>query len=394
MAEAVAIVAVAQPPRIVSSSETRCSVMTSLDAGSMLALGGMLKLMDQCACMSAETLCLLPCVTAGMDEVVVSSVLGENGGASQHVFVLVESTVNAAWRSSCEVGCIASLEYCTGERRRLCSAYFTFVSTQKLPFPTLVVDAGDVDQARRFSEAQERRRIRLARKVMLEQFVVSHPRRSRAHSSALAVKSGDGSRVENRGHTELLQLVLPGHCNHHGNLFGGWTLEWSVQTALLAATRHARTSCVLLQSDDIMFVRPIFVGDRVLCNARVNRVFVEQNTLEVGVRLIRRSLSGQEEHALSAYFLIAPASRDCAPLPQVTRETEDDKRRYGKANARMALRLERQGLKIQSLDFCPLLDSKNEVSVSSLILANVAGLLRAFDTSRFAESPGRRFTQK
>ncbi len=367
------------------ASETRCSVMTSLDAGAVLALGRMLKMMDQSSCMSAETLSLLPCVTAGMDEVVVSAVLAE-GSVPQHAFVIVESTVNAAWRSSCEVGCIASLEFCTGERRRLCSAYFTFVSTQKQPFPTLVVDAGDVDQARRFSEAQERRRIRLARKGMLEQFVVAQPAvRSRALSALQAVKSA-GASGESRGHAELLQLVLPGHCNHHGNLFGGWTLEWSVQTALLAATRHARASCVLLQSDDIMFVRPIYVGDRVLCNARVNRVFVEQNTMEVGVRLVRRSLAGQEEHALSAYFLIAPAVRAEGPLSQVTRETEDEKRRYGKAKARMALRLERQGLKTQSLDFCPTLDSANEVSVSSIVLANVAGLLRAFDTSRFAAS--------
>lgn len=58
--------------------------------------------------------------------------------------------------------------------------------------------------------------------------------------------------------------------------------------------------------------------------------------------------------------------------------------RYTKAAARMLLRLERAALKSHSLDSVPRFDSGNSVSTSSLILANVSGLLRSFDTTIFA----------
>lgn len=74
-----------------------------------------------------------------------------------------------------------------------------------------------------------------------------------------------------------------------------------------------------------MFFKPIFLGDRVLCKAQVNRVFVEQNHLEVGVRLVRKSLNGVEEHALSAYFLICPAFP--VELKPTIRKNPDEERR-------------------------------------------------------------------
>jgi hypothetical protein len=58
--------------------------------------------------------------------------------------------------------------------------------------------------------------------------------------------------------------------------------------------------------------------------------------------------------------------------------------RFTKAAARMLLRLERAALKSHSLDSVPLLDSSNPISTSSLILANVSGLLRSFDTTIFS----------
>lgn len=90
-----------------------------------------------------------------------------------------------------------------------------------------------------------------------------------------AVSQG-GSEPTEPGHSgkvlqmETVELVLPPHTNHHGTTFGGQIMAWLSTVSLVCATRFARALVDVLSVDDVHFVGPSHVGDRVRITARVN----------------------------------------------------------------------------------------------------------------------------
>ena len=79
------------------------------------------------------------------------------------------------------------------------------------------------------------------------------------------------------------ELVLPAHTNHHGTTFGGQIMAWLANTSRICAMRFARRADLHIVSvDDVHFVGPSHVGDRVVISTRVN--FCDGHTLEVGAQ--------------------------------------------------------------------------------------------------------------
>jgi acyl-CoA hydrolase len=86
--------------------------------------------------------------------------------------VTVKATVNAAWRSSMEVGVrVESENVRTGEVLHTSTAYLTMVALDEYGNPTAVppVEPETPDETRRAREAQLRRDIRLAERQRIEE---------------------------------------------------------------------------------------------------------------------------------------------------------------------------------------------------------------------------------
>lgn len=122
-------------------------------------LGGhVMHLMDVAAAMSAVRHCRRPCVTASVDKLDFKSPIKLGH------FIILKASVNAAFRTSMEVGVRVESEHpLTGERRHTSSAYFTFVALDDHGNPTAVppLKAETPDEQRRMAEAQARREQRL-----------------------------------------------------------------------------------------------------------------------------------------------------------------------------------------------------------------------------------------
>jgi acyl-CoA hydrolase len=121
--------------------------------------GTVMKLCDEVAGLAAIKHSRCRVVTAGMDRMTFNEPI--------HVAELVTFTaaVNAAWRTSMEVGVRVEAEQPrTGERRHTNTAYLTMVALDEdgrpTPIPPLAVESDD--ERRREREAQTRRRNRLA----------------------------------------------------------------------------------------------------------------------------------------------------------------------------------------------------------------------------------------
>src|SRR5436189_2213559 len=137
--------------------------------------GVVMKLCDEAAGIAAIRHCRGRVVTAAVDRMTL--ILPVNLGE----LLTCSASVNAAWRTSMEVGVRVEAESpLTGERRHTSTAYLTMVAVDDDGTPTEAPPllAETPDQQRRMREAELRRRNRLAER---EQILAG---RSRATDSA------------------------------------------------------------------------------------------------------------------------------------------------------------------------------------------------------------------
>jgi acyl-CoA hydrolase len=116
---------------------------------------------DLACAVSAMRHCRRPVVTASMDA------LEFHAGIQVGHLAVVRAQVNAAFRSSLEIGCeVWGEDPLTGERRHTASAFLTFVALgsdgRPSPVPPLVCETPD--EVARQEAAQRRRAFRLAQR--------------------------------------------------------------------------------------------------------------------------------------------------------------------------------------------------------------------------------------
>jgi acyl-CoA hydrolase len=140
---------------------------------------------------------------------------------------------------------------------------------------------------------------------------------------------------------ESSEIMMPGHANNLGHVFGGVVLAMMDKTAAVAAIRHARCTCVTASIDRVDFREPIHLGDLVVMHASVN--YVGRTSMEVGVRVEAEDLlSGKRRHTNSCYLTFVAVDRDGRPVdvPGLVPESPEEKRRYRAAVERRRRRLE------------------------------------------------------
>jgi len=154
-------------------------------------------------------------------------------------------------------------------------------------------------------------------------------------------RGGRLSRSVSESQHETSEIMMPGHANNLGHVFGGVVLAMMDRTAAVAAIRHARCTCVTASIDRVDFREPIHLGDLVVMQASVN--YVGRTSMEVGVRVEAEDLlSGQRRHTNSCYLTFVAVDRNGRPVevPEIVPETPEQKRRYQAAVERRRRRLE------------------------------------------------------
>ena len=141
--------------------------------------------------------------------------------------------------------------------------------------------------------------------------------------------------------SEMVQIVMPGQSNTHGNLFGGILMQWLDLVASVAVKRHCRKVVVTASMDRLDFKASAKVGDIVVLKARVNRAF--RTSMEAGVRVIVENLdTGDQRLIARCYMTYVALDEDGKPteVPPIEPDTTEDHRRYKEAGIRRNKRLE------------------------------------------------------
>jgi acyl-CoA hydrolase len=147
------------------------------------------------------------------------------------------------------------------------------------------------------------------------------------------------SRLVSASQSERSEIIFPGDANALGNLFGGRLMQFIDLVGAMAASRHARAYTVTASMDHLDFVAPVKVGDLLILKSSVNRAF--RTSMEVGVKAMVEDVREQKlRHVSSAYltFVAVDHAGQRIEVPQVTPETDHQKRRYEDAGHRREMR--------------------------------------------------------
>jgi len=323
------------------------------DSTGHLDTGYLLQAMDAATCMSAERHAKVSCVTAAVDDLHVEA------PAPLGFSVEVCAQISCVFGKSMEVRCQAHMENpLSGEITHICTAYFTYVALgpdgKAIVLPALL--PADEEERLRVARAKSRKQERIGRKnvVRAGEDISRHivrtnttegdagPRACRAvgdvPTETLAGIQASSTCIQSS------YLVLPNHANHHGNTFGGQIMTWMSHCVLAAATRLLRCRLRITSVDDVFFIAPSAVGDRIIVKVAANRTFVDDNVVEIGARVEAVDVAGVKRRINQAYFTVAAfpeSAEEALTLREVIPDSPDAERRFHKAIGRQRVRLNR-----------------------------------------------------
>ena len=141
--------------------------------------------------------------------------------------------------------------------------------------------------------------------------------------------------------SEMAEVVLTAQTNPLGKLLGGHVMHLVDIAAAMAAHRHSNSYVVTASVDYIDFRNSVSLGEIVMLESQVNRVF--HTSMEVGVEVYSENvLTGERKHTTSAYVtFVAIDEKTHRPKPvrPLLVKTSQEKRRYEEAAERRKTRL-------------------------------------------------------
>jgi len=134
---------------------------------------------------------------------------------------------------------------------------------------------------------------------------------------------------------------MPMDANVAGNVFGGTILRLIDEVGSIVAFRHARSNVVTASIDSMDFHSPVYIGDFLRLIASVN--YVHRTSMEIGVRVeAENPITGERRHTGTCYLTYVALDKDGKPkpVPGLTPETADEKRRWEEGRIRRNFRLQ------------------------------------------------------
>jgi acyl-CoA hydrolase len=128
---------------------------------------------------------------------------------------------------------------------------------------------------------------------------------------------------------ETCLIMEPRLSNIHGTAHGGELMKIMDSTAGIAAAKHAKGPVVTARVDELVFHRPIRIGDIVTCIAQL--CYVGRTSMQVMVRIVVHELENYQEPetALSAFFTMVHMEGGVpAAVRAIVPETDEERELY------------------------------------------------------------------
>jgi acyl-CoA hydrolase len=138
----------------------------------------------------------------------------------------------------------------------------------------------------------------------------------------------------------MLEYVLPQHANLYGTVFGGQVMAWVDLCGVVCAQRHAGRPCVTVFVDDLLFKRPVRIGQVVRLRAQMTAAF--RTSMEIEVLVTGEdTVTGEQWPTLECRVTFVAMSDDLkpTPVPPLLCANEEERAAQAQAEIRRQLRL-------------------------------------------------------
>lgn len=140
---------------------------------------------------------------------------------------------------------------------------------------------------------------------------------------------------------EVIVRMFPSDANPAGNVFGGEILKHIDMVAGIVAQRHSQSNAVTVCMDSVNFIKPVFVGNVLQLNARIN--YVHNSSMEIEVKVESEDIiSGIKTITGRAFVTFVALDENGKPqqVPKLALKTEEDQKKFEEGKLRMEQRIE------------------------------------------------------
>lgn len=144
------------------------------------------------------------------------------------------------------------------------------------------------------------------------------------------------AKPSSKSNVTINQLVLHYHTNPAGNMHGGEVMKLMDTAAGVVAGRHCLNNVVTASVTRLAFMKPIFLGNLVMCNAELT--YTGKTSMEVYVHVKAEDMkTGTVRNVCEGYFFLVSMDSNGrpAPIPPLLIENEEQQRRFDLARLRI-----------------------------------------------------------
>ena len=146
----------------------------------------------------------------------------------------------------------------------------------------------------------------------------------------------------------MTRLMTPDMSNFSGKVHGGTILKLLDEAAFSCASRYCKTYVVTASLDQVVFKKPITVGDLVTFKCHVN--YVGRSSMEIGIRVEGEKIREKTQyHAISCYFTMVSVDENgkTLPVPRLQLDSDAEEKLFQAGKMRCAMRKEIQERNLQ-----------------------------------------------
>ena len=139
---------------------------------------------------------------------------------------------------------------------------------------------------------------------------------------------------------EVIVRMFPSDANPAGNVFGGEILKHIDMVAGIVAQRHCQSNAVTVSMDSVNFIKPVFVGNVLKLNARIN--YIHNSSMEIEVKAEAEDIvTGIRTVTGTAFVTFVSLNKNGKPIhaPKLLLKTDEDRKKFEEGKIRMEMRL-------------------------------------------------------
>ncbi len=107
------------------------------------------------------------------------------------------------------------------------------------------------------------------------------------------------------GELVLQTVAMPADANAYGDIFGGWLVSQMDLGGAVLAHQRARNRVTTVAIDQMVFIKPVYIGDLVCCYATVIKTGHSSIAIKLQVWAIRMRYGIEEQVAEGTFTFVA-----------------------------------------------------------------------------------------